>query len=425
MRHLIQKNFRSIFFLLLQFQILYAQDTTQKIIQGRENSIEQQKKPYVILISADGFRYDVADKFHATNLINFRSKGVQAEYMQPCFPSLTFPNHYSIVTGLYPAHHGIVDNTFYDEKKNAVYSLGNKKAVIDSSWYGGTPLWVLAEKQKMVSASFYWVASESAIQGVRPTYYYAYGEAIPIETRIQTVKRWLQLPEKTRPHMITFYFPEVDHQEHIFGVDSKETAEAVHFVDESMGKLVRTVDSLHLNVNFIFLADHGMMNLDTLNGISLPAAVDTNKFLVLPALSLLHLYAKDTNDVRPTYEALKKEARDYDVYLTSNTPAHWHYGKKEDAFNRLGNILLVPHPPKAFNIRNRRLPAAEHGYDPSLTEMHATFYAWGPAFAQHKKIAKFENINVYPMIAKILGLKIVDPIDGKAAVLDPILKKKK
>src|SRR5882724_9594454 len=231
-----------------------------------------------------------------------------------------------------------------------------------------------------------------------------------MEKRIATVKNWLQLPAKTRPHFITFYFPEVDHQEHRFGPDSKETAEAVHFVDESIGKLVSAVDSLHLNVNFIFLSDHGMISLDTVSTLSLPAAVDTNKFTVLPALSLLHLYAKDTNDVQSTYEALKKEAKDYDVYLTTNTPARWHYSKKEDVYNRLGNILLVPHPPKAFNIRNRHVPAAEHGYDPSIPEMRASFYAWGPAFAQHKKIEGFENINVYPLITKILGLKNTDPI---------------
>jgi len=387
--------------------------------------VQQQKKPYVILISADGFRYDLADKYQASNLVRLRDKGVSASYMQSCYPSLTFPNHYSIVTGLYPAHHGIVDNTFYDEKKQAVYSLGNKKAVADSSWYGGTPLWVLAEKQQMLTASFYWVASESAIQGVRPTYYYIYNEAIPIERRIEAVKNWLQLPEKIRPHFITFYFPEVDHQEHKFGPDSKETADAVRFVDESVGKLVSTVDSLHLAVNFIFLSDHGMISIDTVATLSLPASVDTNKFTILPGLSLLHLYAKDTTDVQTTYEALKKEANDYEVYLAGNIPARWHYSRKDDRYNRIGNIILVPHPPKVFNIRHRHVPLAEHGYDPAITEMHASFYAWGPAFRNHKKINGFENIHVYPLVAKILGLRYINAIDGKLQVLGPILKGKK
>ena len=390
---------------------------------GRSNSIEQQNKPYVILISADGFRYDLAEKYHAENLIRFSRKGISAAYMEPSYPSLTFPNHYSIVTGLYPEHHGIVDNNFYDKKKKAFYSLGNRKAVVDSSWYGGDPLWVLAEKQKMIAASFYWVASEAAIQGIRPTYYYSYNESIPIDRRIDVVKQWLMLEPEKRPHFITFYFPEVDHQEHRYGVDSKEAMEAVHFVDASIGKMVSTIDSLGLPVNYVFVSDHGMINIDTLNTFSLPAAVDTTKFLYTTGMSLVHLYARNSTDIRPTYEALRQEAHDYDVYLTGETPVHWHYKNKEDYFGRVGDILLVPHMPKSFNILHRKMPIAEHGYDPAFTEMHASFYAWGPAFKQNKKIRGFENVNVYPLIAEILGLRIDSKIDGKAEKLRSILRR--
>ncbi|MDP4132166.1 MAG: ectonucleotide pyrophosphatase/phosphodiesterase, partial [Bacteroidota bacterium] len=164
---------------------LFAQDTAQHIIQGRSNRPDQLKKPYIILISADGFRYDLADKYHAENLIRLRTSGVAAAYMQSVFPSLTFPNHYSIITGEYPDHHGIVDNTFFDPARNRVYSMGNRKGVQDSSWYGATPLWVLAEKQGMLTACFYWVGAESAIQGVRSTYYYTFNSRIPMKNRIQ------------------------------------------------------------------------------------------------------------------------------------------------------------------------------------------------------------------------------------------------
>ncbi len=153
-------HIRHIYHIFLLFcNCCYAQDTTQQITTNRFNSKEQQQKPYVILISADGFRYDLADKFNATNLLRLRAEGVAADYMLPSFPSLTFPNHYTIVTGLYPEHAGLPDNTFYDAQKNSLYSMGNKAKVADSSWYGGTPLWVLAEQQQMLSASFYWVAS--------------------------------------------------------------------------------------------------------------------------------------------------------------------------------------------------------------------------------------------------------------------------
>ena len=144
-------------------------DTTQKIISGRTNSQEQQQKPYVILISADGFRYDYAQKYGATNLLQLSNEGVRAESMISSYPSLTFPNHYTLVTGLYPSHHGIVNNYFYDRNRHAFYSMRNSKAVKDGSWYGGTPLWVLAEQQHMLTASFYWVGSEADSKGGGPT----------------------------------------------------------------------------------------------------------------------------------------------------------------------------------------------------------------------------------------------------------------
>lgn len=408
---------------LLLVQQLFAQDTTQKVIPNRRNSPAQEQKPYVILISADGFRADLVDRYQAQNLLRLRSEGVEAAYMQPSFPSLTFPNHYSIVTGLYPSHHGLVDNSFLDEHRHEPYTMGNKKAVADSSWYGGTPLWVLAENQQMLSASFYWVASESAIKGVRPTYYYNYNEAIGIDQRIATVKHWLQLPEDQRPHLITFYFPEVDHQEHIYGPESAQAAAAVQFVDSSIGKMVAAVDSLHLPVNFIFLSDHGMVQVDNEHPIPLPAAIDTSKFYIPWGDALLHLYAKNKADIQPTYEALKKEAKDFDVYLTTDMPERWHYSKSDDRYDRIGDIILIPHLPRAFNMGTRKGTLGKHGFDPALKEMHAAFYAWGPAFNQHQKIDGFENVHVYPLIAHILGLPYTEQIDGKPEVLAPILKK--
>jgi predicted AlkP superfamily pyrophosphatase or phosphodiesterase len=402
---------------------LIAQDSTQHIIPGRSNRADQLKKPYVILISADGFRYDLADKYWAENLISLRTSGVTADYMQSVFPSLTFPNHYSIITGEYPDHDGIVDNSFFDASRNQVYTMSNKAAVEDSSWYGGTPLWVLAEKQDMLTASFYWVGAEAAVQGVRPTYYYKFNSLIPMGDRIRDVRNWLILPEEKRPHLITFYIPDVDHQEHLHGVDSKQTEEAVHYVDTSIAQLVKSIDSLNLPVNFIFVSDHGMTDIDTLNTLSLPKTIDTSRFVILNSLALVHIYAKDSADILPAFRELKSEAKDYDVYLSDNLPVRWHYNKKNDRFNRIGDIILVSHPPKVFNLNGHHLNTATHGFDPELTVMHATFYAWGPAFKSNYRIPGFENIHIYPLIADILRLKISEPIDGNLKVLKPILQK--
>lgn len=418
------KKIKSLLTLVLISFVSYAQQTEQQIIPGRYNSKEQQHKPYVILISADGFRADLANKYNAVNLLRLREEGVQAEYMLASFPSLTFPNHYSIITGLYPSHHGLVDNTFYDAARDQLYTMSNKIAVTDSSWYGGTPLWVLSETQKMISASYFWVGSETAIKGIKPTYYYLYNEKTEIDKRIEAVKKWLELPEEKRPHFITFYFPEVDHEEHTYGTDSKETEKAVHFVDESIAKLVKEVNALNLNINFIFLSDHGMTNVDNTKEIKMPAAIDTNKFYVPRTSALLHLYAKDKKFIKPTYKALKKDAKEYDVYLTKKFPRRWHYRKKDDLYNRIGDIVLTPHLPGYFNLGTKKnTNIGAHGFDPYITDMHATFYAWGPAFKQHIKIDGFENIHIYPLIAEILGLDYErKEIDGRLKVLKPILK---
>jgi predicted AlkP superfamily pyrophosphatase or phosphodiesterase len=402
-------------------------DTVQKVIPGRANSQAQEKKPYVIFISADGFRYDLADKYHATHLLALRAMGVAAASMTPSFPSVTFPNHYSLATGLYPAHHGLVDNTFYDAKKGKIYRISDRAAVTDSSYYGGTPIWVLAEQQKMLSASFFWVGSEAAVDGVRPTYYYLFNDKIALDTRLQAVKDWLTMPEDQRPHLILFYLSQVDHAEHLYGPESKETEAAVHLVDNCVGKMVQIVDSLHLPVNFIFVSDHGMDQVDTTRGIYLPKAVDTSKFMVTVGETMIHLYAKDKAAIPAAYEALKKEVpargtQDYEVFLTSEMPNRWYYSTEDDRYGRIGDILLVANEPHVFTARGRRINPGAHGFDNAQPDMGATFYAWGPAFRQ-LTIPAFENVDVYPLIAHILGLTVAQPIDGSLTELSGTLKK--
>ncbi len=399
-----------------------AQDTVQKIIPNRLNSVEQQKKPYVILISIDAFRWDLADKYQAKNLIKLRDAGVQASYMKSSYPALTFPNHYSIITGLYPSHHGVVDNIFYDKTKDVTFRRSDKKMAVDSSWYAGKPLWILAEQQKMLSAIFYWPGSEISMDGIRPTYYYAYNEIIPIERRITIVKDWLQLPEERRPHFIALYFPQVDKAAHSYKVESEQTKAAVKVVDEAIGKLIEEAEKTGLAINFIVLSDHGMTTIDQENTIPLPKSINLNLFKVPTGNSLLHVYANEKSAIKPTYNALKAEAKNYDVYLSKDIPKAWHYNKKEDRYNRIGDILLVPQLPNVFNINGIKPDIGQHGFDPSIEDMHAIFYAYGPQFKNGLKINAFENVNVYPLIAKLLGLNYTNKIDGKEKVLRHILK---
>jgi predicted AlkP superfamily pyrophosphatase or phosphodiesterase len=401
-------------------------DTAQKIIPGRENSAGQENKPYVILISADGFRYDYAQKYHAERLLALSGEGVRAASMIPCFPSVTFPNHYSMVTGLYPSHEGLVNNSFYDRRLKTFYSYKGKTAS-DSTWYGGTPLWVLAEQQQMLSASFYWVGSEAQIKGLYPTYYYKYNEKIAIHDRIQTVVNWLKLPPAKRPHLITFYFPQVDHEGHKHGPDSKEVADAVHMIDSAVYELTKAVKTTGLNVNYVFVSDHGMTHPDTENPIIIPAGIDTSKFIVSGDGILVELYAKDPNNIQKTYETLKKDSKDkgYEVYLRVNMPSRLHYRKSDDWHNRIGDILLIPTWPKVFNLYNRKLDPGWHGYDPgAVKDMHATFYAWGPAFKANTQIPAFPNVDLFPMISRLLGLNYTFKVDGTKQLANEVLIKK-
>lgn len=423
-----------IFTLLVTFLIsvfTHAQnaDTVQQVVSDRQNSLAQQAKPYVILISVDGMRYDYAKKYNARHLLALSAQGVKAKAMLPSYPSITFPNHYTLITGLYPAHTGLVCNRFYDRRLNASYSSKSVTAT-EARWYGGTPLWVLAEKQKMVTASFYWVGSDAPIQDIYPTYRFKYNEQIGISSRIQTVINWLKLPIAKRPHFISLYFPQVDHAGHYFGPDALQTRQAVLFIDSAINELQKQVKQTGLNVNFVLLSDHGMAHSNNKELLSIPASVDTTKFRITGEDVLVEIYAKDSTDtksIQSTYQALKKEKHEqYDVYLRTNTPPHWHYNKANDRYNRIGDILLVPKAPNVFiySVNAKHNPGT-HGYDPKVVpEMKASFFAWGPAFRKQPDINEFENVEVYPMIAKLLGLKVIEPVDGKGNLAQKILRPK-
>lgn len=425
---------RGIHFLLLFISLtVCAQqvnvDTAQVVVPGRHNSVEAQSKPYVIMISTDGFRYDYAKKYNAENLLKLSGSGVKAEAMIPSYPSITFPNHWSLITGMYPAHHGLIDNFFYDYKRKETYAMSNKKNAEDGSWYGGTPLWGLAEKQGIVSASLMWVGSASDAGGMRPSYYYPYHEKFTPSEKVEKVVNWLKLPDDKRPHFISLYFPEVDGSGHHYGPDTKETEAAVHLIDKAIGDLVQKVNDLGLkNVNFVFVSDHGMIKVDGGTPLEIPVLLfDKNRFDFYNSQTLLRVYVKNTDEVKSVYKQLKaNKTDDYEVYLDKKLPKYLHFATKDDQYNRIGQILLLPKAPKIFLEKGKKTSVGKHGYNPkTVPEMKATFYAWGPEFKNNLVIDEFTNVNVYPLVADILGLKIDQPIDGKIKVLKKILKENK
>jgi predicted AlkP superfamily pyrophosphatase or phosphodiesterase len=254
------RPYLSAFLLCSVFSLAQTPQPTPVItVDNGPNALVQEQKHYVVLVSLDGFRYDYAKKYGATHLLALAKQGASApDGMIPSYPSLTFPNHYTLVTGLYPEHHGIVANSFYDEQRKERYSYTDAKTNSDGTWYGGTPLWVLAEQQGMRSACFFWPGSEAAIQNVRPSYYLHFDNKFPDEQRIDQVIAWLKLPEDKRPHLITLYYSNVDHAGHEYGPGSPQVAEAVKQVDVLIGKLHASLDALHMPIDLIVLSDHGM-----------------------------------------------------------------------------------------------------------------------------------------------------------------------
>ncbi len=385
------------------------------------NAPPQQTKHYVILVSLDGFRYDYATKYGAKNLQAMAARGASVpDGMIPSFPSLTFPNHYAIVTGLYPEHHGIVANSFYDPHRKETYSYTNAKAVADGSWYGGTPLWVLAEQQGMRAACFFWPASEAEIQDKRPSYYAHYDDAFPDEKRVDQVLAWLQLPPEKRPHFITLYFADTDHAGHAYGPDAPETGAAVQLLDDMIGKLFSGIAATGLPVNLIVLADHGMKKLE--NGwVSLDRWLDLANFETSGSL----LYAKSPDGAAKAYQALLGKSEKFNVYRRADVPPDLHYNSNA----REGDPVVIPTGPYAITARNpnadggnRKPPVGGHGYDArTMPSMKAIFYAVGPDIRAGVVLPSFQNVDVYPLVARLLGLK-AGTVDGELHPVEGMLK---
>ena len=295
----------------------------------------------------------------------------------------------------------------------------------DGTWYGGTPLWVLAEQQGMRSASFFWVGSEADIQGVRPTYYLKFDGSFPNRKRVEQVLAWLHLPPEQRPHMITLYFSDTDTAGHRYGPDSPEVAEAVHELDGEIGKLVDGIKESKLPVDLIVLADHGMANVKG-------APIHLDQYGLNPSwfaqIVGSSLYPKSDDDAQKAYAALRGKSDKFLVYRRAQVPAYLHF----DSNPREGDPVVVPTGPYFINVSAdlrapEHPPAGAHGYDTTRTpEMKAIFFAAGPDIRPGIALEPFENVNVYPLVARILGLDITNlktgPVDGKLSVLEGILK---
>ena len=391
------------------------------------------EKQYVLLVSFDGFRYDYPEKFNLENFKKLKEKSSYAKGMIPSFPSKTFPNHYTIITGMYPGSHGLVDNKFYAPAEDKIYSIPDREAVQNPKFYGGMPQWQWLQKHGMKTASYFWVGSEAPIQGEYPTYWKQYDSNVPYTERIEQVMDWFRLPEAERPRFVTLYFEFVDTAGHQTGTNSEKLKQELQLADELLGQIMQGVENLDLPITTIITADHGMIDMTSEKGKIIITESLENKLKdkadVINNGMHCQVYLKNKNQKEEVYQEVKQYFAGNShvkVYKKEETPEKWHYRNHEN----IGDILIITDAPyymvkseKDF-LANRKGIWGTHGYDPYTTpEMMAIFYAFGNKIKENNEIKPFENIHIYPFINYILGVENPKNIDGKTKVLTPIFKK--
>jgi len=356
-----------------------------------------------VILSLDGFRWDYPQKTSTPTLDLIAKEGIKATSLIPSFPSKTFPNHYTIATGLYPDHHGLVNNSFFDRRMDKPYAIGNKQARFNPEFYGGEPIWITAMNQGLKTASFYWVGTDVAIQGKHPDYWKMYDGSVPFIQRIDTIIKWLSLPASQRPRLVMGYYHEPDGIGHEYGPDDPRTLKLVHELDSLTGILYQRIKLLPDAdcINFIVVSDHGMGPISSERNIALSTYIPENwPVRIEGGNPNFNLYAEGAW-IDSAYTALKK-AGHLQVWKPAEVPEHLNYGKNP----RVGDIIVVADSAwcVTLNQPNESFTGGTHGYDIRNTDIHAIFYAAGPAFKQGYVHSSFQNTDIYPLLAHLLGI---------------------
>lgn len=357
----------------------------------------------VVVLSLDGFKWDYAEKTATPNLDRIADEGVRAVSMIPSFPSKTFPNHYTLATGLVPDHHGLVNNAFYDRAMEQSYAIGNKEARFNKDFYGGEPIWITAQKQGLITASYFWVGSDVAFEEMHPTYWKLYNQGTPFIQRIDTIMKWLTLPEAQRPSLIMAYYHEPDGVGHHFGPNADTTLKTITQLDSITGILYSRIRQLATRkcINFIVVSDHGMGEITSERNIALSDYIPDNWSVRIEGGNPNYNIYSEAPYIDSVYLALKP-LKGISVWKPAEVPEHLCYGSNP----RVGDIVLVADSAWSITRNPPKSPfkGGTHGYDPENRDMHTIFYAAGPAFKQGYVQPSFKNIHIYPLLAHLLGI---------------------
>ncbi|HEV2985389.1 MAG TPA: ectonucleotide pyrophosphatase/phosphodiesterase [Vicinamibacterales bacterium] len=371
--------------------------------------------PILILVSFDGWRWDYVERQPAPNLRALAARGVRATAMIPSFPVLTFPNHYTIATGLYPEHHGIVGNNIRAASMPDRFTMSSATAR-DGRWWGGEPVWVSAIRQGLRAATLFWPGTEAMIDGVRPTYWKPFDNNLGTLERVDQVLAWLALPAAEQPSFVSLYFEEVDTAGHDFGPDSPELAAAAAHLDRALGALVAGVHRLGLDdrTTLVVVSDHGMTPTSYDRVIYLDSLIDMSTVDVLEYGSTLQLNPLD-GDVVGLYRRLYGKHPKLAIYKRQDVPKRLHFSDND----RIPAIVGIPADGWSATTGQRlvteELHVGAHGYEPTTADMGALFVAAGPSLRPGLVVKPFENVHVYDLLCRILRITPAHN-DGRPAV---------
>ena len=382
-------------------------------------------RPHVVLVSFDGFRPDYLDRFDTPAFDRLAARGLQAAGLISVFPSLTFPGHYSIATGLYPEAHGIVANRFYDPVRDDEFNYRERGDVGDGSWWGGEPIWVTAERQGLTAAAFFFPGTEADIGGRRPSHWRPYDAGVPNAARVAQTLDWLAWPEARRPHLVTLYFSLVDSAGHQLGPAAAGMRQSVEAADRLLGSLLDGIDALRhaADIALVVVSDHGMAAPDPQRLTVLPEAADLSGVRPVPLGPAMSLHVGDAGRSRALRDTLNAKLTHARAYLRADSPSHLHARDNP----RFGDILVLPEGlgfvgfGRAVERVRLLLRPGLHGWDPDMPDMHGILLAAGPGIAPGAALPAVRAIDVYPLIARLLGLTPAAGIAGNLAGLTPAL----
>ena len=368
-------------------------------------------RPLTILISIDGFRPDYLDRGVTPVLSGLAADGARAA-MRPSFPSKTFPNHYTLVTGLRPDRNGIVENNMEDPAIPGVtFKMSNAEAVRDARWWNqGEPIWVAAERAGIVSATMFWPGSEAPIRGVRPRLWRPFDQSVPPDARVDQVLAWLDLPAADRPRLATLYFDDVDTAGHGFGPDSAEVNAAAARVDAALGRLQAGLKARGLPANLVVVADHGMAPMTAEREVFMDDVLPKAAYRSLTGGAFMTIYPAKGHEAEVERALLAPHAR-FECWRKADIPARFHYGKNP----RVAPYFCLPQTGWRLTTRDYKPSRPErgaHGFDPYSPEMAAVFVASGPDIRRGVVLPAFDNVSVYPLLARLVGVRPA-PNDGK------------